>query len=213
MAKFAVVDAPDRDWRGLHREVRAGQLAVTAICDWGARDERTDRRPLPPIFWVKAFQKAGWAYQHRRPVCPACQKREKQVATKPTIRAALPQFVGQGNATPAPSDAAKEARRLAYTAIEDAYDEKAKAYRPGHSDASIAKEVGLSEAQIGKIREEFFGPAGMPIPPAIAKVIDEWAGQAAHLAALSEQIERATESLRHLRAQLDSAIAANGWRT
>ena len=71
-------------------------------------------------------------------------------------------------ATDVPSDAAKVLRRKVYDAIDEAYDEKGKRYRAKlngkFSDQSIADDVGCSVQLVEKIREEFFGPAGLSEP-------------------------------------------------
>ena len=60
------------------------------------------------------------------------------------------------------TEAAKRMRRFVYQALEGYYDDTARAYRPGHSDSSIASDTGAAEAFVRQIREQDFGPLAMP---------------------------------------------------
>lgn len=60
------------------------------------------------------------------------------------------------------TDQAKKIKRMVYMFLEDCYDDNKKAYKDKHSDASLAKEIGASEAFIAKIREQDFGPLKAP---------------------------------------------------
>lgn len=65
-------------------------------------------------------------------------------------------------ATPAMSAAAKKSHRLVMQALEDYYDEAKSTYREGWTDKKVASEIGVSEASVASVREEFFGPLGEP---------------------------------------------------
>ena len=68
-------------------------------------------------------------------------------------------------ATPLSRDAAREAakrRRMAYTLLETHYNEEARKYDEGWSDAKIAKECDIAVEFVTTNREDAFGPLGDP---------------------------------------------------
>ena len=70
------------------------------------------------------------------------------------------------------TDKAKQAKRLAYDWLTEAFDVAEGQYKdPTITDASIAKDVGLSEKVIADLREEFFGP--MKAPSEVRALMDE----------------------------------------
>lgn len=109
---------------------------------------------------------------------------------------------------PQPSDAAKRAKRMVYQALEDYYDDTKKAYRPGYSDESIAKETGAALDFVRRIREEDFGPLG--VPPELQTLID-------HAASLREEIGTAFASyqsrLDSFNSRITTLCRAQGWPT
>ena len=126
---------------------------------------------------AKKLLKEGWTIGHRL-MCPDTQRKKaikkmqekesvemppsdlKQRAISSTSDIAL---IGADLATQAsPTQAAGRARRLVYMALEDYYDEAHRAYKPGHCDATIAKECGVAETVVKTIREESFGPLAEP---------------------------------------------------
>ena len=133
----------------------------------------------PPDIIRKHFIIRGWELR-KKPRCPTCAtKREKnmtKIANAPADQ-------------PPPSDAAKRARRMVYMALEDYYDEGKKAYKPGYSDKTIAKDTGASEAVVAAIREQDFGPVGPP-----------------------NEIAEILEAVKALTARLDKLMDANGWK-
>ena len=85
-----------------------------------------------------------------------------------------------------PTDAAKAQRRMVYMALEDAYDEAGKHYKPTHTDETVAKVVGCAIQLVSKVRDEFFGPNGPPDEIAAIKL--EVVALGRELAALNEKI-------------------------
>ncbi|HWU03153.1 MAG TPA: hypothetical protein VN222_10475 [Novosphingobium sp.] len=131
--------------------------ATCACCD--GHEEWNIATRIPPVAIVKKhFTTRGWRIR-RRAACPNCTngKRESPEMAKISTDA-QPATI----APAAPTDAAKDMRRMAYMAIEDGYDQGAKRYRPGHSDEAVAKAVGCAVALVAKIREDFFGPNTPP---------------------------------------------------
>lgn len=98
-------------------------------------------------------------------------------------------------ATPEPSDAAKKVKRLIYQALEEYYDDSKKAYRPGHSDERIAKEVGAAVEFVKSIRETDFGPQAAPT----------------EVQAMLEKIIGAETTIATLRREFDAMVLRNGW--
>lgn len=123
---------------------------VCAAC--GGKDEVVLGNRPPPEGLRKNFQNKGWDLR-RRPTCPECGTKRKAENMS-------------ANVTPIKnteaSDAAKKVKRLIYMALEDYYDDTKKAYRDGHSDKSIADELGASEKFVATIRESDFGPLSEP---------------------------------------------------
>lgn len=97
---------------------------------------------------------------------------------------------------PAPTDAAKKAKRAVYQALEDYYDDSQKRYRPGHTDKSIADELGVSEVFVKGIRDADFGPISPP-----TEVSD-----------FQTALNAMTSELAKLRGRFDSMVVKNGWR-
>lgn len=108
---------------------------------------------------------------------------------------------------PKPTPAAGRARRLVYMALEDYYEEDRKAYKPGHSDASIAKDCGVSEACVKQIREESYGPLAVPV---------DLSGVLAEVRKLKREAEAAhkteMEAIEACEERIDALIAKNGWQ-
>lgn len=125
-------------------------------CSRGHLVDFTIAAGLNPEGVAKRMLAKGWIIG-RKLICPDCRKKKKGEK----MPAATAQVVDV-KPTPTPSPAAGRARRLVYMALEDYYDETTKLYRPGHSDASIAKECGIAENVVKTIREESFGPLAEP---------------------------------------------------
>ncbi len=98
-------------------------------------------------------------------------------------------------ATATMSDNAKRCHRLVMQALEDFYDEKQKCYRPGHSDTSIANEIGVSKASVIKTREEYSGPLVEKMPPEVGELIREIRVLKGELANFYEDKMKAINSL------------------
>lgn len=107
----------------------------------------------------------GWTFGSKL-TCPEHSRREKRARSAPITLTEEPAVMAttatSTSAPPTPSEAARKAKRLIYQFLEDFYDDQAKAYRPGHSDESIAKETGAAVAFVREIREADFGPIGEP---------------------------------------------------
>lgn len=210
-----------RHWEGLRPFIRHGRFIAAAKCDQcGAEREWSTHTVHDPRIAVSRAHKAGWQ-TGKQLVCPTCReqaKRDKTAAKVATKKEEVQVMATQPEQEkPVPSDAAKRAKRLVYMALEDYYDDARKAYKAGHSDASIAKEIGVAEAFVAKIREEDFGPIAEPaeitaLRNQIAKLRED--GVAA-FAAAEEALSRADRLQRAVNdavGELSALCRRNGWR-
>lgn len=178
----------------------------------------------------------GWTLKGKRITCPTCttsQKEAREAERKATIMdkttTSTPALTLVGAAEPnaQPSDAARAVKRQIMHWLDEAYDTAAQHYRPGFSDASVARETSAAEAHVAKLREEFYGPAAPPMPPEIAAIAtalnkqilqieERKAERRKALDDIADTLERdhtdASKAFAELKRTLDQVIAANGWR-
>jgi len=166
---------PARRWEGIEPGSRAGRFVATARCRECGRSEEWTAQSMPaPDLVVVKFRQKGWVIRSGKPVCDQCSNtRKERTEMTPTPPVPRPVLKAPTGDKPIPSDAARAQRRLAFMAIEEAYDDTAKRYKPGHSDASIAKAVGCAEGLVATVRNENFGPAVPPEPPEVARLRQE----------------------------------------
>lgn len=153
------------------------------------------------------FTNLGWRLSTRA-VCPICEsKSRRQKSTLPHTKdmrmVSIPSSViNISSASAPPTDAAKEQRRMAYTAIEAAYDEVKKRYYIGNTDATIAEEVGCAVALVAKVRDEFFGVNGPPDEVELIKL---------DIIALQRENSTLIERLSKNEARLNALCKKHGW--
>ena len=155
----ALAKIPVREWEGLLPAILpGGRFQMRAVCaECGAvRDWSTDKL-FNPGAAVKRAKVAGWQ-TGKHIVCPECQKTKKEQKMS-NVERITPKAPA---AKQEPTDAAKKAKRMVYLALEDYYDDAAKGYRAGHTDKSVADEIGVAEAFVASIRESDFGPIKEP---------------------------------------------------
>ena len=136
--------------QGLFRDGRFVARASCASC--GAHEEWTSLKMPEPDVVKKKLEDRGWTLK-RRPTCPSCQpQKEVPVTASPTAVPAA-----------APSPDTRAALRLLGSVLDkEAYDHANSRYKPGFTDASLAKDTGLSEKVVSSERERLCGPAGEP---------------------------------------------------
>lgn len=166
------------------------------------------RPGLSPDGVVKSMLNHGWTCGSN-PVCPEHSRKPRKPNPAPIVQKDVPEMAtAPDTVKPQPSDAAKRAKRLVYQALEDYYDDTKKAYRPGHSDDSIAKETSAALEFVRKIREEDFGPLG--VPPELQILID-------HAASLRREMTEAFASYQSRIDSFNTRIATlcrtQGWPT
>jgi hypothetical protein len=210
MSKFSYHGGNERDWEGLSHQTLRGQIIVKAQCECGESEIIESGRPLPPEQFAKKFKAKGWALG-RRMACPKCRSAPERKE---------PQKMPEPDREPAqPSDAARTQRRMIYIALEAAYDESARHYKAGHSDETIAKEVGCAANAVRIVREEFFGPAQPPEPPEIAQLRADLASaletSRAYRAEADRMVAQASALEGHVQSlsdRLDRWAKAQGWQ-
>jgi hypothetical protein len=212
---------------GLFAAFRAGRFVVTATCErCAASQEWTTPRAFESDAVVAKARRAGWK-TGKHVVCAECQKirKEPKMTETPKPAAAATPAPPPEPAKAEPSDAAKRARRLIYMGLEDYYDDTAKRYRAGHSDASIAEEVGVAVSVVAAIRETDFGPLGVPeeiadLQRAIFQtqdfINDEVRKLGAEMRRVEERLSRAITDAKERQEGLASKLEAlrqrNGWK-
>lgn len=150
-------------------------------------------RGLNPEGVAKRMLAKGWTMGHRL-ICPKHSRKKKGEARPAADEIAegiteheeeKVEMAKEPAAAAAASDAAKEAKRLTFLALGDAYDTTAKRYKKDWNDKRVSDESGLAEAAVITLREEFFGPLGEPselaeIRDAIAELNSQEAASRAH---------------------------------
>jgi hypothetical protein len=111
----------------------------------------------------------------------------------------------------AASDAARTAKRLTMLAIDECFNVEKGCYKQGSSDATIAKELGIAEETVVRLREEFYGPLKAP------DEIQDLLTQIANLR--SETLKKINEAAAHcddkcgqLERRLAAVISKNKWK-
>jgi len=195
---------PDRE--------RNGQMTVTVPCSECGPVEKAfhSGSKIPPLKIARSLKRRGWIISNKlgRHICPACNKKEPVMdKTDPKPKLGI---VSKPNA----SDQARRAKRAALEWLQEAFDPEAGRYRENESDKTIAKEVGLSEAAVAAIREEYFGPIKKP------KEVEMLAAEVSKIREEASAIrERANKDVTDLMKKADALDAkinalrtANGWQ-
>lgn len=184
-----------KEWEGLDVSFEGGRFVAIARCahpDCMAAERWSARSMAGPEVTLTKFRLKRWGFKHRQPYCPEHMRPRKDKAPMPapdTSRPALSLAADNDAPKLTPSDAAKVQRRMVYMAVEDAYDEDAKRYKPGHTDDTVSKAVGAPVALVGKVREEFFGPAAPPEPPEVRALREEFQALSASAASTKSEAE------------------------
>jgi hypothetical protein len=107
------------------------------------------------------FTQRGWIVGAvGKHLCPACIGRRRAARKNEREKATMAKEAEKESAKTPPERSPEASASIAdmYLILSDAYDRAAKNYRPGWSDARIAKETGLSLAFVARRREDAFGP-------------------------------------------------------
>jgi hypothetical protein len=166
----------------VHRETvgRSSIDVPCAACLTLVEDAHHSASRMPPTKVAKSLRARGWYIGNsaRKHICPEHWKGQGEMVEgnrPPNLKVVPPSggsVVAMVMAEQSVSDKAKAAKRLAYDWLGEAFDVAEGQYKdPSITDASIAKDVGLSEKVIADLREEFFGP--MKAPSEVRALRDE----------------------------------------
>lgn len=126
-------------------------VAIHLQCAEGHEVVEDFNKRMPPDKARKHLTNNGWRFWGTRSRCPEHAKTIRQDKPQETAEVQQP----ANDTTPTASPNAKTAKRAAFLWLTEVFDENAGRYNDGHSDETVAKEVGLSTAAIIKLREEF----------------------------------------------------------
>lgn len=160
--------------------------------------------PAPPVV-RKRIEALGWIIR-KRAICPTCSPAAKRKATpmNTTLKPITQPVVAPAPHTiPIASDAAKRTKRLVFQALEDAYDDVGRKYRPGHSDETVAKETTAAIEFVRQIREADFGP--IEAPNELQLIHCKAIAIAARQMAVSHDLDR-------LHSEFAALCKSKGWR-
>lgn len=102
----------------------------------------------------------------------------------------------------APTDAARQAKKLLFLELMDHYDDANQCYKGGKTDAILAKSLDISEQLVRQVREADFGP--LKEPQEIRELRDR-------ATALNAQALSFAAEAKDLHVKLNAVCKANGW--
>lgn len=203
-------------------------------CTGGHTVEHALDKMLPPDAMPRQLAQRGWRIARRKATCPDCVTKEKNVSSHLVTRAELSAepFSRQPAAPPPPAVAAvapereatpdaKRVHRTVMEALMSVYDDDAKRYTGGYTDARVAEETGAALAYVAKVREDYFGPIAEPaeivalrkdhaaVIEAIAAVRRDMATVRQGFEATLADLDKKAQGIGH---RLDNAAQANGWK-
>ena len=206
----------------VHREMmgRSSIDIPCAACLKLVEDAYHSANRMPPTKVAKSLRTRGWYIGNsaRKHICPAHGKGHGEMDNRPTHLKAVPSgnasVIAMVVADQSATDKAKQAKRLAYDWLVEAFDVEAGQYKdPTITDASIAKDVGLSEQVITGLREEFFGP--MKAPSEVRALMDEVRAVEQRGAALVTEYNTKMAGLQKdiiaIDKRLDALVLKRGW--
>jgi hypothetical protein len=177
---------------------------------------------MPPAKVAKSLNARGWYIGNsgRKHICPEHRKGQGEMVENRQHLKAVPTTVGGGSmvamvvADLRATDKAKQAKRLAYDWLGEAFDVEEGQYRDASiTDASIAKDVGLSEKVVADLREEFFGP--MKAPSEVRALMNEVRAAEAKGAALAAEFTAKMADVQKeiiaIDKRLDTLVLKKGW--
>jgi hypothetical protein len=181
-----------------------GSVLIEIPCEEGHVVEWTSPNRIPPAMVAKKLKQAGWRLgQHVR--CPEHNRKTVIDAVQGGKSTMTDTMTTQA------TDKARTAKRLAMMELEDSFNVEKGQFKTGVSDASIAKELGVAEQVVAKLREEFYGP--LKTPDGIEDVRKQLAEFTAdHKRKMHELDTGFLEKISKLNNRLDALVAKNGWQ-
>lgn len=193
---------PAREWRGLCPEWAGGRLRVPLKCSvCGCEDHWTATRVLNPNTAIPKIIQLGWTVGGKL-LCPACtmqHRRKPSAAPHPKLVEKI-EMTGQNNVakleTPKLLGDHKRNKLNVASALNEYFDQNAKAYRNGKSDKSIADEYGVSVGFVASVRSEF----------------DLELAEPNEVGELRDDIAAARKILEELEQKMTGLCNRNGWK-
>jgi hypothetical protein len=184
-----------------------GPIMITLTCEEGQHVmEWTSSNRIPAEAIASKLKRAGWTLgRHIR--CPdhAHPRKEKRKGDN------VVELVTKEKQSVAASDAARTAKRLVILALDESFNTEKGCYRQGVSDATIAKELGIAEETVVRLREEFCGPLKAPSEiEELQKQIDEI--RSTTLKKINEAAASCDEKCGKLERHLQALITKNKWK-
>lgn len=167
----------------------------------------------------KKMMQRGWDLR-RKPICPECVAEMKTAKTNDNKQKEEHAIMAESNVTPiAPPDnsaAARRGQREAMQWIEESFEmvnEASGRYKSGMSDVSIAKETGISEHAVAKLREQFYGTIHRPreIDDLLSKITEMKAANDKTRREAAAAIEANKIAIEALEKRVETLIKNNGW--
>lgn len=140
---------------------RSVQRIVCSSC--GEWDRNTWGEQAADERLVAFFRRRGWTVDEKRGshVCKACAAKATSKKREEEARKRMEKVVQM---SPPPSPDSALAKKIMSDLLFEHYDMSARDYKPGWTDARIAKEVGLSEVFVAQRRAADYGPISPPKP-------------------------------------------------
>jgi hypothetical protein len=184
-------------------EGRSAQQIKCASCEAVAFN-RCNRGVASNATLAGAFSRKGWTVDlgRARHQCPDCKQAERiKGRAQQTERKSTVKIEKATLGTILPTTQSALAKAVVMELLVGNYDLETHDYKRGWSDARIAKEAGISVEFVAKRREEDFGPATPPKPPALV----ELSRQIEALSRLSQNLSTSIESVSGALANIRSA--------
>jgi hypothetical protein len=188
-------------------------VTLTLKCEEGHKVEWTSSNRIPGDTIASKLKRLGWRLG-RHPRCPEHNGRKKQPEpmeepemSKNETKLELVQTAPATQTQAQASEAARLAKRIVLGELETHFDDREMRYKPGHSDATIAKSAGVAEAVVANLRLEFYGELKQP---------SEVEALEQELIAIRRRYEQAQEQfhgeLLSVRDRIDALAKKNGWK-
>lgn len=184
-------------------------------CSEGHTIEWTSPNRIPPSVILSKLKRLGWRLG-RHPKCPEHNGHVHKVErTKmPDVKAPPPPLRSAPTPPVEASEAARMAKRFVMGGLETYFDDMKGCYKPGHSDATIAKNAGVSEDVVKRLRIEFYGD--LKEPTEIEEFREEARKLEIELQELNETVQARSSALNKrlddLHEKIDRIVRMNNWR-
>jgi hypothetical protein len=204
-------------------KAHGGGVEITVPCKEGHSVTQGFKMHMPPDKAKQVFANKGWRFWGTRTTCPDHSKKDEpmdQGKLKAAANSTTSDIALVSKAEPVASASAREAKRMAILLIEEKFDVGRGAYRDGHSDLKVAREIGLSEEAVATLRDDLFGP--IKEPAEITELREKTAefetkietfqreAQASHDAAMA-LLRSMNEEVGAMKRRLLALVSRNGW--